>query len=55
VANVAAVLQAFPAVRTISTTNAAENHHMIAVNDAMGFQVVAHSTFWVKKLAAPVS
>jgi GNAT superfamily N-acetyltransferase len=55
VANVAAVLQAHPAVRTISTWNAAENHHMIAVNDAMGFQVVAHSTFWLKTLAASAS
>jgi GNAT superfamily N-acetyltransferase len=53
VANVFAVMQAYPAVRTISTWNAAENEHMIAVNDAMGFQVVAHSTSWLKKLAAP--
>jgi GNAT superfamily N-acetyltransferase len=51
VANVAAVSEAYPAVRTISTWNAAENRHMIAVNDAMGFQVVAHSTFWLKTLA----
>ena len=55
VANVAAVMQAYPAVRTIGTWNAAENHHMIAVNDAMGFQVVAHSTLWLKKLDAPES
>jgi GNAT superfamily N-acetyltransferase len=53
-ANTAAVMAAYPAVRTISTWNAAENHHMIAVNRAIGFQVVAHSTFWLKKLADPV-
>jgi hypothetical protein len=51
VANVAAVTQAYPAVRTINTWNAAENRHMIALNDAMGFEVVAHSTFWLKQLA----
>lgn len=49
-ANLVAVTAAFPAVRTISTWNAAENEHMIAVNDAMGFEVAAHSTFWLKKL-----
>jgi GNAT superfamily N-acetyltransferase len=51
VTNVVAVTYAYPAVRTVSTWNAAENEHMIAVNEAMGFGVTAHSTFWLKKLA----
>ena len=53
VANVFAVTQAYPAVRTISTWNAAENEHMIAVNEAMGFHVVARSTSWFKDLSVP--
>jgi GNAT superfamily N-acetyltransferase len=50
VANLAAVMQAHAAVRTISTWNAEDNEHMIAVNEAMGFEVVAYSTSWLKKL-----
>jgi len=50
VANLSAVTDAYPAVRTISTWNAAENEYMIAVNDAMGFEVVAHSSWWLKKI-----
>ena len=52
VANLWAVTERHPAVRTINTWNAADNEHMIAVNDAMGFEVVAHSTFWRKDLTA---
>jgi GNAT superfamily N-acetyltransferase len=52
VANLAALMQAHPAVRTVSTWNADDNEHMIAVNDAMGFEVVAHSTYWLKKLTS---
>ena len=37
-------------MRSISTWNAAENEHMIAVNDAIGFEVVAHSVHWLKQL-----
>jgi GNAT superfamily N-acetyltransferase len=51
VANLWAVMAHHPAVRTINTWNATDNEHMIAVNDAMGFEVVAHSTFWRKDLA----
>ena len=51
VANLWAVMERHPAVRVINTWNAADNEHMIAVNDAMGFEVVAHSTFWRKNLA----
>jgi GNAT superfamily N-acetyltransferase len=50
VANLWAVMERHPAVRTINTWNAVENEHMIAVNDAMGFEVVAHSTLWRKEL-----
>jgi GNAT superfamily N-acetyltransferase len=52
VTNAVAVTHAYPAVRTVSTWNAAENEHMIAVNEAMGFEVTAHATFWLKKLTA---
>ena len=50
VANLFAVTDAYPTVRTISTWNAAENEYMIAVNDAMGFEVVAHSSWWLKRI-----
>jgi GNAT superfamily N-acetyltransferase len=46
VANVFAVAAAHPAVRMINTWNAEENAPMIAVNEEMGFQVVAHSAYW---------
>ena len=52
VANLWAVMEWHPAVRAINTWNAADNEHMIAVNDAMGFQVVARSTLWRKDLAS---
>ena len=51
VANLWALMEWHPAVRAINTWNAADNEHMIAVNDAMGFEVVAHSTAWRKDLA----
>jgi len=50
VANLAAVMETYPDVRTISTWNAAENEHMIAVNEEIGFEVVAHSTYWLRPL-----
>ena len=49
-ANLWALEERYPAVRRISTWNAAENEHMIAVNDAIGFQVAAHSIHWLKQL-----
>jgi GNAT superfamily N-acetyltransferase len=49
-ANLAALEQRFAAARTVSTWNAAENAPMIAVNDEMGFDVVSHSNYWLKKL-----
>lgn len=50
VANLAEVESRHPAVRTVSTWNAADNEHMIAVNEEMGFAAVSHSTNWLKKL-----
>ena len=50
VANLAALERRFAAARRVSTWNAAENAPMIAVNDEMGFEVVARSNYWLKKL-----
>ncbi len=46
VANILAVQERHPAVRLVSTWNAAENAPMIAVNEELGFQVRAHSAYW---------
>ena len=40
----------YPEVRSIATWNAAENQHMIAINEAMGFELISNSTYWLKKL-----
>ena len=50
VANLRAVLERHPGVRSISTWNAAENAPMIAVNDEMGFRVVAHAAYWLREI-----
>ena len=42
-----------PKVRVITTSNARENAPMIAVNDMLGFEVVAEGTFWQKGLPSP--
>lgn len=49
-ANLWAVTERHPAARAVNTWNAADNEHMIAVNEAMGFRVVSHSTYWRKPL-----
>jgi GNAT superfamily N-acetyltransferase len=49
-ANVRELERQFPTARSVSTWNAAENAPMIAVNEEMGFEVVAHSNYWFKKL-----
>jgi GNAT superfamily N-acetyltransferase len=49
-ANLWAVQQRHPGVRAINTWNAAENAPMIAVNEAMGFEVVSTSVYWRKDL-----
>jgi GNAT superfamily N-acetyltransferase len=41
-----AVVEAEPAVRWISTWNAASNSYMIDVNDALGFRVAEKWTEW---------
>jgi len=40
----------FPAVRRVITGNAAQNTTMIAVNDMMGFEVVADQTLWERRV-----
>ena len=52
VANLQAVVERHPGVRSVSTWNAAENAPMIAVNDEMGFQVVAHSSYWLREIGS---
>jgi GNAT superfamily N-acetyltransferase len=48
--NVRELERQFPMARTVSTWNAAENTPMVAVNDEMGFEVVATSNYWFKAL-----
>jgi GNAT superfamily N-acetyltransferase len=50
VVNLRALAAKFPQARSVSTWNAAENAHMIAVNEEIGFEVVAVSTSWLKRL-----
>ncbi|HVA05348.1 MAG TPA: GNAT family N-acetyltransferase [Acidimicrobiales bacterium] len=49
-ANVLALQDAFPRARAINTWNAVDNLHMIAINEAMGFNVVSSSVYWLKLL-----
>ena len=51
-ANLFAVAERHPAVRWINTWNAEENWPMIAVNEEMGFEVVAHSVLWLREIAS---
>jgi GNAT superfamily N-acetyltransferase len=50
-ANVEALADAAPLARRILTGNARVNAPMIAVNDAMGFEVAGSGHFWQKRLA----
>ena len=43
----------FPNVTLVVTGNAQENAPMIAINEMLGFEVVAVGTFWQKELGAP--
>jgi GNAT superfamily N-acetyltransferase len=52
VANLDYLAVAAPAVRLLITGNAQENAPMIAVNEMLGFEVVATGTFWQKELAS---
>jgi GNAT superfamily N-acetyltransferase len=51
-ANLRALEQHSPSTRSLSTWNAGENEHMIAINEKMGFEVVSNSVYWLKKLGA---
>lgn len=51
-ANLDALAGAAPAVRRITTGNAAVNDPMIAVNDMMGFSVAGAGHFWQRDLGA---
>jgi GNAT superfamily N-acetyltransferase len=55
VANLVALVGEYPQARSVSTWNAAENAHMIAVNEEIGFAVVALATSWLKRLTNPRS
>jgi GNAT superfamily N-acetyltransferase len=49
-ANLESLEVSFPAVTLVVTGNAQENAPMIAVNEMLGFEVVADGTFWQKEL-----
>jgi GNAT superfamily N-acetyltransferase len=44
--NLINLLDAYPDAQSVQTYNAAENVHMIAVNEALGFRAVERSTHW---------
>jgi hypothetical protein len=50
-ANLDSLEASFPGVALVVTGNAQENAPMIAVNEMLGFEVVANGTFWQKELA----
>jgi GNAT superfamily N-acetyltransferase len=50
-ANLGALEASFPGVTLVVTGNASENAPMIAVNEMLGFEVVADGTFWHKELS----
>jgi hypothetical protein len=39
-----------PQVRVLSTWNAASNDHMVAVNEALGYEVVAGGIAWQRSI-----
>jgi GNAT superfamily N-acetyltransferase len=49
-ANLDALAEARPAARLVTTSNAARNGPMIAVNAVLGFEVVAEEMVWIKEL-----
>jgi GNAT superfamily N-acetyltransferase len=53
-ANLRATLARHPGVRWVNTWNAEDNAPMIAVNDELGFEVMAHSVYWRRKIGLPV-
>lgn len=51
--NVRRLLAGYPAVERITTFNAAENHHMLSINLALGFRPAGYDGEWQKKLPGP--
>ncbi len=52
VANVARLAEASPATRWVTTTNAADNGPMVAINEALGCVVTGEKLAWQKHLGA---
>jgi GNAT superfamily N-acetyltransferase len=48
--NLEVLQEQLPEVQSISTWNAADNVNMVAINEAMGFELISTSTHWLKKL-----
>ncbi|HEY2215581.1 MAG TPA: GNAT family N-acetyltransferase, partial [Acidimicrobiales bacterium] len=48
--NIEVLQEKYPEATSVSTWNAADNEHMIAINEVMGFKLVSNSTYWLKKL-----
>jgi GNAT superfamily N-acetyltransferase len=53
-ANLRATLARHPGVRRINTENAEDNTPMIAINDEMGFEEVARSVYWRRRIGLSV-
>lgn len=51
IANLRAIAASSPETRRIITFNASENEPMIAVNEAMGFELVGTGTVWKRSIA----
>jgi GNAT superfamily N-acetyltransferase len=49
-ANLEVLASSFPVISVVITGNAQENTPMIAVNEMLGFEVVAQGTFWLKEI-----
>lgn len=50
VANLRQLLDGAPEVRRVITWNAADNEHMVRVNEALGFRLIGVSGVWMKRL-----
>lgn len=50
--NLRTLVEAYPRVRRLHTWNAGENRHMLAINEAMGFEVASVEGAWQRKLVA---
>jgi GNAT superfamily N-acetyltransferase len=52
-ANLDTLAAARPTARLVTTSNAARNGPMIAVNDVLGFEIVASEMVWIKEMRRP--